>query len=56
MAAVAAGKVNDAIFILKALSAGVTFINESLDSYDRENPWFGARTRANDHNRHRLCA
>ena len=55
MAAVAAGK-DDTLFILKALSAGITFINESLDSYDRENPWFGARTRANDHNRHRLCA
>ena len=54
MAAVAAGK-DDAIFILKALSAGITFINESLDSYDRENLWFGARTRANDHNQHRLC-
>ena len=55
MAAVAAGKDN-AIFILKALSVGITFINESLDSYDRENPWFGVRTRANDHDRHRLCA
>ena len=32
MAAVAAGKVDDAIFILKALSAGITFINEILDS------------------------
>ena len=55
MAAVAAGK-DDAIFILKALSAGITFINESLDSYDRENPWFGVRTRANDHDRHWLYA
>ena len=27
---------------LKALSVGITFIK---DSYDRENPWFGARTR-----------
>ena len=51
MAAAAAGKVDNAIFILKELSAGITFINESLDSYDRENPWFGARTGANDHNR-----
>ena len=38
---------------LKALSVGITFIK---DFYDRENSWFGARARANDHDRHRLCA
>ena len=48
MAAAAAASKDDLFPFLKALPMGITSIK---DFYDRENPWFGARTRANDHDR-----